>query len=218
MRVTVVPEDLLGQKSALFGMTRTGKSNTTKIIAKAVFDLRYGNAPRRVGQIIFDPNGEYANANAQDAGGEAPNALKNVWRAHEDGVSSDVVTYGILPHPNDPNRQYMLLNFHVTENLPIGKEIIDNVLPARDSKYIQNFQQVRMQPLESGAGFGDQVRYGRRVLAYRTLLVKAGLDGATEHPPSHHRAGEQVALQSEPDPSSYEHRGARVRGRRAHVR
>lgn len=180
VRVTVVPEDLLGQKSALFGMTRTGKSNTTKIIAKAVFDLRYGDPPRRVGQIIFDPNGEYANANAQDAGGEAPNALKNVWRAHEDGVTDDVVTYGILPHPNDPGRRFMLLNFHVTKNLPIGKEIIDNVLPARDSKYIQNFQQVRMQPLESGAGVGDQVRYARRVLAYRTLLVKAGLDA----PPS----------------------------------
>lgn len=82
VRVTIVPEDLLGQKSALFGMTRTGKSNTTKIIAKAVFDLRYDSeTPRRVGQVIFDPNGEYANANAQDAGGEAPNALKNVWRA-----------------------------------------------------------------------------------------------------------------------------------------
>lgn len=67
VRVTVMPEDLLGQKSALFGMTRTGKSNTTKIIAKAVFDLRFENAPRRVGQVIFDPNGEYANANAQDA-------------------------------------------------------------------------------------------------------------------------------------------------------
>lgn len=177
VRVTIVPEDLLGQKSALFGMTRTGKSNTTKIIAKAVFDLRYStDAPRRVGQVIFDPNGEYANANAQDAGGEAPNALKNVWRAHEDGVAGDVITYGILPHPNDPARRYMLLNFHVEENLPIGKEIIDNVLPARDSKYIQNFQQVRLQPLESGAGFGDQVRFARRVLAYRTLLAKAGLE------------------------------------------
>ncbi len=173
--VTIVPEDLLGQKSALFGMTRTGKSNTTKIIAEAVFNLRYNsNSPRKVGQIIFDPNGEYANANAQDSGGEAPNALKNVWRGRQEGNSEDVVTYGILDHPNDPEREFMLLNFHAEENLPIGKEIIDEVLPSRDSKYIQNFQQVRLQPLESGAGFGDRIRYARQVLAYRTLLVKAG--------------------------------------------
>ncbi len=173
--VTIVPEDLLGQKSALFGMTRTGKSNTTKIIAETVFNLRYNpNSPREVGQIIFDPNGEYANANAQDSGGEAPNALKNVWRGRQEGNSEDVVTYGILDHPNDPEREFMLLNFHAEENLPIGKEIIDEVLPARDSKYIQNFQQVRLQPLESGAGFGDQIRYARQVLAYRTLLVKSG--------------------------------------------
>lgn len=173
--VTIIPEDLLGQKSALFGMTRTGKSNTTKIVAKAVFDLRYNSdAPRKVGQIIFDPNGEYANANAQDAGGEAPNALKNVWRGREEGNAEDVVTYGILKHDNDPKRKFMLLNFHDKENLPIGKEIIDEVLPARDSKYIQNFQQVSLQPLEPNAARGDRVRYNRQVLAYRTLLVKAG--------------------------------------------
>ena len=39
--VYISPDDLLGQKTALFGMTRTGKSNTTKIIAKAVFELRF---------------------------------------------------------------------------------------------------------------------------------------------------------------------------------
>lgn len=65
--VKMVPADLLGQKTALFGMTRTGKSNTTKVILKAVFDLRYDpSTPLRVGQIVFDPNGEYANENVQD--------------------------------------------------------------------------------------------------------------------------------------------------------
>ena len=83
-------------------MTRTGKSNTTKIMAEAVFELRYNSdSPRKVGQIIFDPNGEYANANAQDAGGEAPNALKNVWRGCKKGSAEDVITYGILKHDNE---------------------------------------------------------------------------------------------------------------------
>ena len=174
--VTIVPEDLLGQKSALFGMTRTGKSNTTKIIAKAVFDLRYEQeSPRRVGQIIFDPNGEYANANAQDAGGEAPNALKNVWRAHSCGAVEDVVTYGILSHPNDPNRRMMLINFYEDETLDVGKEAINDVLSGESSIYFRNFVQVHIGPVpgrrDSG---GDATRARRRILAYRALLQRAG--------------------------------------------
>jgi hypothetical protein len=83
--VYIYPADLLSQKSALFGMTRTGKSNTTKIIAKSVYELRIPekkeNNPIRIGQIIFDPNGEYANENAQDKDNKNnPNALKNIWR------------------------------------------------------------------------------------------------------------------------------------------
>ncbi|MGO8789877.1 MAG: helicase HerA domain-containing protein [Terriglobia bacterium] len=80
--VSVTPTDLLGQKTALFGMTRTGKSNTTKIILKAIFALRWaGSEPQRIGQLIFDPNGEYANENVQDktTGTNNPNAIKNVW-------------------------------------------------------------------------------------------------------------------------------------------
>ena len=62
VEVELLPEDLLGQKTALFGMTRTGKSNTTKIIIHSVFNLRFSNEhPLRIGQIVFDPNGEYAN-------------------------------------------------------------------------------------------------------------------------------------------------------------
>ena len=79
--VNITPEDLSGQKTALFGMTRTGKSNTVKTIASAVFAMRWeiGNE-RKIGQIIFDPDGEYANVNTQDADNpKYPSALKNVW-------------------------------------------------------------------------------------------------------------------------------------------
>lgn len=66
--LSITPTDLLVQKAALFGMTRTGKSNTTKIVLKAIFELRWQPAALRIGQIIFDPNGEHANENAQAAG------------------------------------------------------------------------------------------------------------------------------------------------------
>lgn len=68
--VSLTPTDLLGQKTALFGMTRTGKSNTTKIILKSVFGLRWDVQPIRVGQIVFDPNGARTRI-GQDATGHS---------------------------------------------------------------------------------------------------------------------------------------------------
>ena len=79
--VYVSPQDFVGKRTAAFGMTRTGKSNTVKKIIEATAEISK-KAPERklldetdlgnsfteegvpvypVGQIIFDVNGEYAN-------------------------------------------------------------------------------------------------------------------------------------------------------------
>lgn len=183
--VSIMPADLLGAKSALFGMTRTGKSNTTKIILQSVFNLRHAqDRPLRIGQLVFDPNGEYANENTQDADGKGnPAAIKNVSGVSPNGPGAEVVTYGITSHPNDSGRRMMLIDFFAEPNLQIGKEMIDGVLSGDQSGYLRNFRQVRFGPRPVQDDYPDQntfrsalTRYNRRVEVYRALLAKAGFE------------------------------------------
>jgi hypothetical protein len=203
--------DLLNQKSALFGMTRTGKSNTTKIIAKSVFELRNlkDNEGKdiRIGQIIFDPNGEYANENIQDNN----SALKNVWKLLPNGVKdNEVITYGITRHPNDIDRNLMLLNFFEEENLQIGKEIIDNILSEDNTTYIKNFCQVSFEKPDIN-DMSALTRYNRRVFAYKSVLARAGFAIPKNQKPYIKRLfGEKIleALKESPSNNAYEYEEA----------
>jgi len=59
--------DFLASRTAVFGMTRTGKSNTVKQLVSVVKHTS-SDFKLKIGQIIYDLNGEYANANQQDKG------------------------------------------------------------------------------------------------------------------------------------------------------
>lgn len=67
VRVNVL--DFIGHKTGMFGMTRMGKSNTMKTVVartQVVSQRRVSQGGRPIGQLILDPQGEYANPNTQD--------------------------------------------------------------------------------------------------------------------------------------------------------
>jgi hypothetical protein len=78
--------DFLARRTAVFGMTRTGKSNTVKKLVSVVKHTS-DDFKLKIGQIIYDLNGEYANANQQDKG-----SLAEVF-------PGDTVRYRMMPTP-----------------------------------------------------------------------------------------------------------------------
>ena len=182
--VTMYPTDLLARRTALFGMSRSGKSNTIKTVSAAIFMLRDADPNLgRIGQLIFDTNGEYCNDNPQDNG-----CLRNVWRETQKTAQGDVVTYGLHPHPNDLNRRLVKVNFFgeaptawsdresvasAMDMLLAGKAIIDESMPTEGAHYVKNFLNTRMEP-PLDWDEGNQTRYRRHVAVYRALLARAG--------------------------------------------
>jgi hypothetical protein len=86
--IEIDPKDIVGepnaaQRLANFGKTRFGKSNSTKIIARAIFD-----SGLNVAQVFFDPSGEYTYPTDQD-GGTSLYALYN----------RRAVRYALAPKP-----------------------------------------------------------------------------------------------------------------------
>lgn len=179
--VYVSPQDFLGKRTAMFGMTRTGKSNTVKKIIEATVDIgrmakyRLGQdeqdpsdnlnpfmengAPKYpVGQIVFDINGEYANANMQDQG----TAIFEMY-------SKDVIRYSVL---QKPGFKVMKVNFYT--EITSGFELIRSHLGAETGDYVKSFLAVDLVPPEDINDHSAMVRYGRKKAAYLACLYSAG--------------------------------------------
>ncbi|MXY47168.1 MAG: DUF87 domain-containing protein, partial [Chloroflexi bacterium] len=182
VQVNIEPTDMLARRTALFGMSRSGKSNTIKTLASAIFDLRKIDSEKgRIGQLIFDVNGEYANDNPQDEG-----CLRNI-------NVEDVVTYGLFKHPNDEGRRLIKLNFfgenvqdwsdkeglqRSLDMLFAGKEIIDEHLRGITNapQYISRFINTNLEPPDARWGRGQQIRYRRNLTVYRAILTAANFN------------------------------------------
>ena len=184
------PTDIMKRRTAYFGMSRSGKSNGLKIVAENIYRIREDNSQHRVGQIIFDLSGEYAQDNYQDGRG--------LHRVHETLSLSrqcEVATYGLIPVPWDQDRTIMKLNFfgdpiprpwqtpqdtdavlQALDQMLAGKEIIREIMAKESVRYTSAFRDADLAVEPNAAGdVGAQTRYYRAVLAYRTALAAAGL-------------------------------------------
>lgn len=189
VQVELEPTDLLARRTALFGMSRSGKSNTIKIIASSVYKLRENNEKGRIGQLIFDINGEYCNKNPQDMG-----CLRDIWDDTKDCKEEDVMTYGWTKSLRDPNRHILKLNFLgdepkkwddresvsvAMETLIAGKATINNHLSliGETAKFVERFMDTNLDvPSSKWKNYGVRIRYKRSIIVYRSLLAKAGFE------------------------------------------
>lgn len=124
-KVQINPGDFIKQKTGVFGMTRTGKSNTVKIIAKSIMDLsKTINVP--IGQLIYDINGEYANDNEQN-----------------EQLSSENLYTVDINSLNNNNFEPSLNNFYLSPNY--GLEIIKQGIKTQEkgSNYLNVFLSIK---------------------------------------------------------------------------
>lgn len=63
VRIKVAPADFVANRTALFGKTRMGKSNTVKVILEMMLASN-----QHVGQVVFDLSGEYTYPDKQTGG------------------------------------------------------------------------------------------------------------------------------------------------------
>lgn len=155
-------DEIVARRTALFGMTRTGKSNTIKILATNLA-LR---CPA-VGQIIFDVNGEYANANTRD-GGSLTQALKPTGKV--DVLSS-------LQQAQASGKS-LLPNFFVDMNL--GLSLILGEMPNKPvSEAFNTFARMSFveHPEDDLEQWHDPEAEAIKVLAFRCLLASSGYPG-----------------------------------------
>lgn len=156
--VFIRTDDLLGKRTALFGMTRTGKSNTVKKIIESTIQLA-DKENRKIGQLVFDINGEYANENRQDEG----TAIAKKYK--------DIVKLYSLIDKSDKDFLPMRANFY--RNPEFAFNIILPFISDENSDYVRNFRAINLTAPSNDADIAVKQRYKCKVAAFKCCLHKA---------------------------------------------
>ncbi|HRJ52898.1 MAG TPA: DUF87 domain-containing protein [Candidatus Thiothrix moscowensis] len=194
--VFVSPQDLIGKRTALFGMTRTGKSNTVKKIIEATAEIskksptktlpntvtsstpftQDGSPQYPVGQIIFDINGEYANPNMQDQG----TAIYELYQ-------NNVIRYSITDKTSEG---FKVLKINFYNEIQAGFRLIVSALSDESSAYIKSFCTVDLVEPENYKAPRDQktsdernaaIAYDKKIAIYKCCLHEAKFKKSSSH-------------------------------------
>lgn len=156
-------EDFLGSKTALFGTTRSGKSNSMKTLLQKVHVYSHGSgAP--VAQLILDPQGEYANTNSQD--GEA---LANI------GDASQVSIYKMMEKRSDPREKFLQFDLFKDENLGLTYQLLKSEITngiSSDANYIAPLLSQEFDQLGESASAQEKIHYRRKKLGFFALMYE----------------------------------------------
>jgi len=151
--VSITPTDLLGQKTALFGMTRTGKSNTTKIMLKSIFALRWGDSRQVLcyRALLFKAGlHPPENLKPQTRGLFNTDLLDNMRDDSDNGNGGDPAAYGIC--------QIILKKVNPTwAELSQACEILRNYIMDKGSSF-RIFDSHYVQKSTSGSWADDDLR------------------------------------------------------------
>ncbi|SPL92954.1 Conserved protein [[Actinomadura] parvosata subsp. kistnae] len=182
--VSVNIQDFIGTKTGMFGMTRMGKSNTMKTVAARVFavsEQRRSSGQAPIGQLIFDPQGEYANPNTQDG-----TELAAIGPDH-------VVIYKFGADGSQRNVRPLGFNFFDPAQIEATKGVISNALADVTSDYVKAFVQADFAGTPI-AGETDNEAYERQARAGRGRLLLYGALAKADFavPASRHEPGGRV--------------------------
>lgn len=163
--------DVIAHKTAVLGMTRKGKSNTNKVLATTthVYAKEYGML---IGQLIFDPAGEYANVNDQDKTALAELGPEHVVRYRLGATREELATeLGLRP---------LALNFFDEDSIAVVWHVVGSFVKRENgAQYVQSFASATVEGPPDPQTRDDwrQVAYARRarMMAYACFL-KAGLE------------------------------------------
>lgn len=167
--VGVHVSDFISRKTAVFGMTRTGKSNTIKTLVTAVTKYaRVHGEP--IGQLIFDPQGEYANVNKQDHTG--------LRKLGEESSNSSVRIYRMGADKSDPQVRPLGMNFYDLDNFSAVTDLINSTITSQYSTYayVKSFAAINWnQP--SPTEFAEYTDWTRARLGFYGILAECGFGG-----------------------------------------